>query len=363
MKKLSVGILIIFAMAVGYATFAPWKVWLKEAISGALEQQGLHDVQFEVHSINTEGVVLTDISMAGDVPVTLDTLTVSYSLEQLLDKQIKDVQAEQITFSYDKIKGVANNVSLHFAPTLKDGWKGEWKVGSVILKNTPLPLPSLKGVGTFVVEEKQRNVRGKFYNLDIAHNLDFVLDMEKADSMRLGINSASLPWSGGMVSTHDVSVPLNAKSPITVPLKVQRVELNSLLRDVTGDRASATGVVSGTLPMVISPNGEVMFKAGSLKAADDGTIVLAPDAIPGDNEQITIVRSVLSNFHYKKLSLNINSGKDDKLSMLLKLSGNNPDVYNGRQVNLNVRLTGDVLSLMQQTIMPMTDPKQYLKQE
>lgn len=76
---------------------------------------------------------------------------------------------------------------------------------------------------------------------------------------------------------------------------------------------------------------------------------------------MALVRDILKNFHYTNFAMGINSGKDDKLSMLLQLSGNNPEVYNGREVKLNVNLTGDLLSVIRQSMMSVSDPQQLMK--
>ena len=89
---------------------------------------------------------------------------------------------------------------------------------------------------------------------------------------------------------------------------------------------------------------------------------MVPGAIPGDNQQIALVREILKDLHYSLLSVAVDSGKDHKLSVMLALEGNNLSVYNGRPVKLKVHLSGDVLNFIQQNLTAFTDPKQLLKQ-
>ena len=131
---------------------------------------------------------------------------------------------------------------------------------------------------------------------------------------------------------------------------------------LTRERVSATGSVSGDLPLIIERNGNFSFGKGKLQADSPGTITLPPDAIPGDNAQIAMTRDILKNFHYKILSLSISSGMDGKTPILITLEGNNPDMYNGKPVKINVRLSGDVLNLIRQNVLFLTDPKSILKQ-
>ena len=93
-----------------------------------------------------------------------------------------------------------------------------------------------------------------------------------------------------------------------------------------------------------------MLEDGSLKAEGAGVLHLPPDIIPGGNEQVDVLRTLLSDFHYSALTLTLDEGKNGALSMLLSLSGNNPAVYDGRQVDLNVKLGGDVLDFVKQSL-------------
>jgi hypothetical protein len=159
----------------------------------------------------------------------------------------------------------------------------------------------------------------------------------------------------------NVSIALDEAKPIRLNLEIRDVSVDALLQMATSNKATGTGTVSGTIPVSIAPDGAIRFLQGSLRAKEAGTIIMTPDAIPGDNQQITLVRDILKNLHYKVLSVGVNSSTNNKQAILLHVEGNNPDVYEGRPVKLNVQLNGDVLNLIQQSVMPFTNPKQLLK--
>ena len=150
---------------------------------------------------------------------------------------------------------------------------------------------------------------------------------------------------------------------IHLVLHLQDASLGGILQGATAGRATATGLVSGNLPVTIEANGQVVVEEGNLTAYQGGVITLSPEVIPGDNEQVALVREVMKGFHYNTFLMSLASGKDKKLSILLSLGGNNPDVYNGQEIKLNVQLSGDLLDLLQQSILPLADPKQLLKDE
>ena len=150
---------------------------------------------------------------------------------------------------------------------------------------------------------------------------------------------------------------------IHLTLHMQDASLSGLLQGATGGRATATGLVSGNVPLTLTGEGTLVVGQGHLTAYQGGVITLSPDAIPGDNAQVALVRDIMKSFHYSTLLVSVGSDKDKKLSILLSLGGNNPDVYNGQEVKLNVQLSGDLLDLLQQSILPLADPKQLLKDE
>ena len=172
--------------------------------------------------------------------------------------------------------------------------------------------------------------------------------------------SFSMPWNGGTIAVNNVNIPLSGTKAFTVPIEIKSVSVDALLQPLTGKRATATGTVSGTLPLTIKPDGYA-FLPGSLSAEQPGTIIMAPDAIPVDNAQLDLLRDVMKDFHYKLLSLGVDNDKKNRLSVTLSLEGNNPAVYNGRPVKLNVHLGGDVLDFVRSS-MSLNDPRDLVKQ-
>ncbi len=176
---------------------------------------------------------------------------------------------------------------------------------------------------------------------------ELLFNKEKAS---VDIGESKILWNDGVLSTPNISVPLYSDAPISFTLKVQQVSLNSLLSAATSNRASATGVVSGALPVVINRDGTFTVKKGDLRAEKAGTLKISPDVIPSDAQQVALLRDVLKDFHYSSFSMGIESADSKQLAMLLSLEGNNPDVYNGRSVKLNVHLTGDVIEMITQSL-------------
>ena len=129
------------------------------------------------------------------------------------------------------------------------------------------------------------------------------------------------------------------------------------------EKASGTGFVSGSATLTIFPNKTFTISDGNLAADQEGVIKIAPEALPGEKAQMEITREVLSDFHYKLLSIKTSKTANDQVAIQLSIEGNNPKAYDGRIVKLNINLTGDVIDLLNQTILPLADPLQYLQKE
>jgi hypothetical protein len=207
-----------------------------------------------------------------------------------------------------------------------------------------------------------KNIRIK--NSDIAFDaLEIHYNARELFSKRLDLQSAVLRSKDGEFSLQPVKTDMFRPSTIDMAIDVKNVPLGVIMKLLTADRADATGTVSGVLPLTYHADGTFTLRSAKLGTNQPGTLSVAPSAIPGDNDQIQLVRDALKDFHYQEFSLALESGKGDKLSMLLQLRGNNPAVYNGREIILNVRLQGDLLETLQQSILSIDDPKQLLEQK
>ncbi|MBI1272557.1 MAG: hypothetical protein GC131_00525 [Alphaproteobacteria bacterium] len=244
-------------------------------------------------------------------------------------------------------------------------WNGTWKIQDVAIDSADLQMPPLNGSGTITAKEEQVVLSGAFGSADGSHAAAFTLDyaLNNKEKSQFVLTRAKMPWQGGELSVQNVVVPLGITRAIKIKLDVHQVPIGMFMQTLTGEKATATGAVSGTIPVTIHPDGNVTVEKGKLEAEGPGTIAMAPDAIPGDNQQVALVRDILQNLHYTLLSFETSSGRDNRISVRMALEGNNPDVQQGRPVKLNVHLTGDVLDFVQQNILLLTDPEKLLRQE
>jgi len=422
----------------------PWTSWLEKKLTSTLEAKGFQDVHLTVSSWGLSGVTLKSMSVGTNHPLTLEDVTIGYSLSNLWQGDVSaltvkglrltayqgnnqwalaglehwsDGKAEAfVPVTFDQLEGIpldslkledsslhiisnAGQVDIPFqltwqktpTPTLTykskavtfktrdmeistdevsleailhEGdkkWDGVWSVKNITYKDGSAP--AMDGTGSLTVQADHISMLGNLKSADKTYKADFSMEyaLDAPEKSLFTLADASMPWNSGTLSVKAVKIPLSGKHATDVNVQVQHASIDGLMQMLTGKRATATGAVSGTIPVTVEADGDIIFHEGHMKAEQPGTIIMAPDAIPGDNEQITVVRNVLKNLHYTNLSIGVDSDKGNKLSVLLVLEGNNPDVYEGRPVKLSVHLTGDMLSLLQQSIMPFVNPQQLLK--
>jgi len=269
-----------------------------------------------------------------------------------------------MTYKHKKLQIATGAVSLKTA--LTEGiWHGNWTLADIAMRDAPLPVPVLQGGGTLAVDTTHIGVKGTLKSDDGSWQAGFTMDYspEKPADTALTITQAAMPWKEGRIAVRNVKIPFAGKEPLKVNLEVAHVSLAELMQSLTGDRVSATGTVSGILPLLVGRDGKIKVLEGSLKAEAPGTIAMPPETIPGDNEQVALVRQVLEDLRYSTLSIATNEDESGNLTVLMTLKGNNPKVYEGRAVKLNVNLTGDVLEFIQKNILFLASPETLLKQE
>lgn len=271
--------LALLALIAAAALLLPWKSWLHSQIQAALARQGI-TAEFTLEHAGITQLTLADISVTG-TPVLLERMSINYSLPRLLQQKLDNVRLEELVFTKDDIKIRAKDMVISLDPASRKGdWHGSWKAASIALEGLPVPLPEIAGEGEFAATLDGAEVKGTFKNKEATHNAALTINYKAADkTLALFIPSAALPWNGGLVTTRDARFALLPVFSGKLTLNVQNLPLDVLMQLATANRANATGIVSGSVPVSIA-NGEVKFQSGSLKAQESGIIKLAPDAIP-----------------------------------------------------------------------------------
>ncbi len=133
----------------------------------------------------------------------------------------------------------------------------------------------------------------------------------------------------------------------TTKLKLEGISLPSILEMYPQNKITATGILDGDIPLLIDSDG-ISVQAGKLQARSPGGIIRYVDLeglAASKNKQIKLVAQVLQNFHYQKLSSDLELNKNGDLMLVLKLSGQNPDLNFNQTTNVNLNVQENIYSL------------------
>lgn len=355
--------LAVFACVI--AALYPWQKLAEDRIILALTQAGMQPVSLAVTGVNLHGIAMKGVSL-GEPALTFDNLSIAYSARALLQHNEK-VPVVLHSENLSRAMGDGSIVVGAIEATLNPGktfqqWKGTWRATGIRYATDATPFPALHGSGDIGIDNGIIDAGGSFEDDKKSYSAAFTLHYDVHDMARslLTIERLRLPWNDGVVATQNVTVPLTEKRTIRFTLKVQKVSLSTLLQVLTGDKATATGVVSGSVPVTLAAGNKIGIGKGGLQADAPGVITLSPEVIPGDNPQVGMVRELMKNLHYSQLGIRLEMA-GDALKANLVVEGRNPEVQGGRPVKLNVNLSGDLLDLILQNATLMSDPKTFIE--
>jgi hypothetical protein len=161
---------------------------------------------------------------------------------------------------------------------------------------------------------------------------------------RLMIESARLSLAGGEVTLPPVALDL-VRPRTDLTLSVSNVDLAKLLELAQIEGLTATGSLSGQIPVTAGADGLVIRDA-VLAATGPGTLRYAPAATPsallGGGESVGLALQALSNFQYTDLKLTVNRETGGDTVALMQVKGRNPDFYGGHAVEFNLNVSGNL---------------------
>lgn len=268
-------------------------------------------------------------------------------------------EALSIQSSDTKITADSADITMHLDEAARQ-WAGDWTITGLNIKNGA-SLPAMSGKGTLALSNETLSMRGIYTNAHIQSRAEILMDMPLRDMQKavLTIVNASLPWKQGALSVRNVKIPVFGVKPIAMTIHIDKVSIDELMQSLTGRRVTATGTVSGALPLTIGRDGAFSILKGVMTSQGTGVISIPPDLIPGDNPNLALARDLLKDLHYSNLTIGTNNeGKG--VSVRMTVEGNNPAVLNGRPVRLNVALNGDFIDLVRQNIMILSNPQTML---
>lgn len=322
LRDFALSLLLLAALA--YAFFQlPYKEWTQTQLTAALGRAGIQFEQFTVETVSPFGLELTDIALAHPAQVTASRF--------LFNAAAMDIWMDDVKFA-----------AMPALPPLQLRMKARFDTASGIV-----------------------SWNGDLFDTTRAAEMQFIFSyaVNNPDARTLTIQKALLPWEGGTLSTSNATVTFGKKgTPANIPITVTRIPLQTVMQGVLGPEVKATGHLNGVLPLLIDANGQIALGTGAITAGGEGMLNVPASLIPATGEQMALIAGLLSDFRYKRLELAFTGASTGGSSPIrLTLEGNNPAVYDGRNIKFNINLTGDVLRLVQFSFLSMTNPTSLIK--
>lgn len=163
----------------------------------------------------------------------------------------------------------------------------------------------------------------------------------------LELTSHSIKGLGGNISIPNQNYSLT--NSFALPIVFEKISLGELMRQYPSNKISIDGDVSGTIPIHWDSN-QLTVDRGYLDALAPGGHLQVDSStliqFAGSNPSLQTLAGVLSNFYYQQLSTVVDYNDNGKLTLEVQLKGSNPELENGRPVELNLSLEEDLPALI-----------------
>ncbi len=171
---------------------------------------------------------------------------------------------------------------------------------------------------------------------------DAVVRVRIDEQARLAIEEARVDMLGGRFAVGPaIFDPTADRQRATV--RLTGLDMKTLLAIAAIDGATASGRVSGEIPLVVSRDG--FSVAGAVLETDAPGVLryapaVPPPALQDGGEGVSLMLEALKNFHYDVVSLAVDGRSGDEWSVKLHVEGENPNFMDAYPFVFNLNLSG-----------------------
>ena len=134
----------------------------------------------------------------------------------------------------------------------------------------------------------------------------------------------------------------------SVVLDAEAIDLAELFAAIDLPALSATGRLNGRIPVRLGAD-MIRIDNGSLESTAPGVIRYVPEEPPATAEAgVALLLQALRDFRYESLSMTLNGETGGETEIGLRISGANPELYDGYPIALNVNVSGELYDLLRQ---------------
>ena len=165
------------------------------------------------------------------------------------------------------------------------------------------------------------------------------------DAGSLTLERIRARFADGTVHADEVRIPLTSGDPIAVVLNVDGVDAERLASVTELEGLTASGSLSGRLPLVWDPAVGLSLQRARLAATTPGGTVRyrpaeTPAALRDQGEEVSLLLQAVRNLVYERFEIEADGRPGEPFDVKLRVRGANPDLFDGYPVALNVSLSG-----------------------
>ena len=169
---------------------------------------------------------------------------------------------------------------------------------------------------------------------------DGALAFGLSDGDRLSVQGMGFGLAGGSLAVAPFQARLGDRElPLVVTL--QGVDLARLSEQFAVEDLTVTGHMDGRVPLRLIGD-TISIENGVLETTEGGVIryvAALPFGQPGEGG-VALLLSAVRNFQYEAMRATLNGRTGEDLDVAIRLTGANPEVYDGFPIALNVNLSG-----------------------
>ncbi len=177
--------------------------------------------------------------------------------------------------------------------------------------------------------------------------LRFGLTVEGASPV-IAVKEATGGFAGGTVSLEPFTYRAD-RDANTLSIGVQALSLGRLLDEWAAGRVSGEGLLTGRIPVRLSPEGAVIAD-GRIRAEKAGVIRVkwgeAREAMLAQGDEVGLMVRALEDFRFNRLEVGLSRPSDGQLALAITLAGNNPAVLDAQPFVFNITLSGNLEDLL-----------------
>lgn len=178
-------------------------------------------------------------------------------------------------------------------------------------------------------------------------NGEIVFDLPGDNSAK--VLTAKWPLAGGSISLRDVNIPFDSVLSSFVAT-IKSLDAQEIARSIDVEDLQAEGKLEGSVPVRITDTGPIIDNA-RIWTVTPGVLRFRSQAavrsLKQSGEMAELLAKALANFQYTNIDISLDGPLSGDISASAKINGANPDLYEGKKIELNVNLHGALRDLMQ----------------